>query len=280
MSPKIIVEWIESIRGEVSVTQACEWLGLPRTTYYRWKSAYDTECKDHVVEKVRELCMQHKFRYGYRKVTALLRLEQAINHKRVQRIMQREGLQCRVRIKKRKPTGQPAYLAEHLLKREFQAHLPMKKLVTDITYLPFGGKTLYLSSILDLFNGEIVAYSIADKQNIAFVLDTLNQLPSLPGTMLHSDQGSVYTSEAYQAAVKGKGITMSMSRKGTPADNATIESFHSTLKSETFYLEGLTCTTTAIVEQTVRDYIIYYNSVRIQTKLKNQSPIDFRRLAV
>lgn len=280
MSPKIIVEWIESIRGEVSVTQACEWLGLPRTTYYRWKSAYDTECKDHVVEKVRELCMQHKFRYGYRKVTALLRLEQTINHKRVQRIMQREGLQCRVRIKKRKPTGQPAYLAEHLLKREFQAHLPMKKLVTDITYLPFGGKTLYLSSILDLFNGEIVAYSIADKQNIAFVLDTLNQLPSLPGTMLHSDQGSVYTSGAYQAAVKGKGITMSMSRKGTPADNATIESFHSTLKSETFYLEGLTCTTTAIVEQTVRDYIIYYNSVRIQTKLKNQSPIDFRRLAV
>lgn len=280
MSPKIVVEWIESIRGEVSVTQACEWLGLPRTTYYRWKSAYDTECKDHVVEKVRELCMQHKFRYGYRKVTALLRLEQTINHKRVQRIMQHEGLQCRVRIKKRKPTGQPAYLAEHLLKREFQAHLPMKKLVTDITYLPFGGKTLYLSSILDLFNGEIVAYSIADKQNIAFVLDTLNQLPPLPGTMLHSDQGSVYTSEAYQAAVKGKGITMSMSRKGTPADNATIESFHSTLKSETFYLEGLTCTTTAIVEQTVRDYIIYYNSVRIQTKLKNQSPIDFRRLAV
>ncbi|ETT58906.1 IS3 family transposase, partial [Paenibacillus sp. FSL H8-457] len=97
--------------------------------------------------------------------------------------------------------------------------------------------------------------------------------------MLHSDQGSVYTSQAYQEAVKGKGITMSMSRKGTPADNAPIESFHSTLKSETFYLEGLTCTTTAIVEQTVRDYITYYNSIRIQTKLNNQSPVHFRQLA-
>ena len=64
-----------------------------------------------------------------------------------------------------------------------------------------------------------------------------------------------------------------------PADNAPIESFHSTLKSETFYLEGLTCTTTAIVEQTVRDYIHYYNSIRIQTKLNNQSPMDYRRLA-
>jgi transposase InsO family protein len=192
--------------------------------------------------------------------------------------MQQEGLLCRVKVKKRKATGQPVHIADHLMKRLFQADKPMQKLVTDITYLPFGGKTLYLSSILDLFNGEIVAYSIADKQDTAFVLDTLNQLPDCSGAMLHSDQGSVYTSLSYQEAVKGKGITMSMSRKGTPADNAPIESFHSTLKSETFYLEGLTHTTTAIVEQTVRDYIIYYNSIRIQTKLNNQSPIDYRRL--
>ncbi len=193
--------------------------------------------------------------------------------------MQRERLQCRVRVKKRKPTRQPVQIAEHQLKRQFGADAPIQKLVTDITYLPFGGKTLYLSSILDLYNSEIVAYSIADKQDTTFVLDTLNQLPTLPGTMLHSDQGIVYTSEAYQTAVKGKGITMSMSRKGTPADNAPIESFRSRLKSETFYPEGLTCTTTAIVEQTVRDYITYYNSIRIQAKLNNQSPIDSRRLA-
>jgi len=192
--------------------------------------------------------------------------------------MQQEQLQCRVRVKKRKATGQPAYVAEHLLKRQFQADAPIQKLVTDITYLPFGGKMLYLSSILDLFNGEIVAWSMSDKQYTAFVLDTLYQLPALTGAMLHSDQGSVYTSQVYQEAVKGKGITMSMSRKGTPADNAPIESFHSTLKSETFYLEGLTHTTTAIVEQTIRDYITYYNSIRIQTKLNNQSPVEYRRL--
>ncbi|WP_435923690.1 IS3 family transposase [Paenibacillus sp. DYY-L-2] len=279
VEPEVVVAWIESIREEVTVTQACAWLGIARATYYRWKATMEAKCPEPTVEKIRELCIQHKFRYGYRKITALLRMECKINHKRVQRIMQREGLQCRVKVKKRKPTGQPAYIAEHLLKRQFQADVPMQKLVTDITYLPFGGKTLYLSSILDLFNGEIVAYSIADKQDTTLVLDTLNQLPAVPGMMLHSDQGSVYTSQAYQAAIKGKGITMSMSRKGTPADNAPIESFHSTLKSETFYLEGLTCTTTAIVEQTVRDYITYYNSIRIQTKLNNQSPVHFRQLA-
>ncbi|MCY7487506.1 DDE-type integrase/transposase/recombinase [Paenibacillus alvei] len=97
----------------------------------------------------------------------------------------------------------------------------MQKLVTDITYLPYGGTTLYLSSILDLYNGEIVVYSIADKQDISFVLDTLNQLPLRSDMMLHSDQGSVYTSQVYQEAIKAKGITMSMSRKGTPADRLT-----------------------------------------------------------
>lgn len=279
MSPKIIVDLVESMRDLVSVSQACIWLDVPRATYYRWKAAFEAaQPEDAVTEQIRELCIRHRFRYGYRKITALLRKELVINHKRVQRIMQQEQLQCRVKLKKRKPTGQPAYIAEYLLQRQFHSDAPLKKLVTDITYLPFGGKMLYLSSILDLFNGEVVASSISDKQDTEFVLDTLNQLPDLPGTILHSDQGSVYTSQAYQEAVKGKGITMSMSRKGTPADNAPIESFHSTLKSETFYLEGLTHTTTAIVEQTVRDYITYYNSIRIQTKLNNQSPIDYRRL--
>jgi putative transposase len=279
VSPEVVIAWVESIRGEISITQACAWLGIPRSNYYRWKSSCRAERINHVVEEIRELCAEHKFRYGYRKITSLLRVEQQINHKRVQRIMQREGLQCRVKVKKRKPTGQPAHIAEHLLKRKFQADAPMQKLVTDITYLPYGGKTLYLSSILDLYNGEIVAYSIADKQDTSFVLDTLNQLPVRSDMMLHSDQGSVYTSQVYQEAIKAKGITMSMSRKGTPADNAPIESFHSTLKSETFYLEKITCTTTAIVEQIVRDYITYYNLIRIQTKLNNQSPVNFRRLA-
>ena len=95
----------------------------------------------------------------------------------------------------------------------------------------------YLSSIIDLFNGEIIAQTISDKQDLKCVKDTLNQLPELTKPcILHSDQGSVYTSKEYQLLVKDKSITMSMSRKGTPSDNAPIESFHSVLKSETFYL--------------------------------------------
>lgn len=153
--------------------------------------------------------------------------------------MQREGLRCRVRMKKRKTTGQPAQPAEHLLKRQFHAATPLQKLVTDITYLPFGGMMLYLSSILDLYIGEIVAYSIADKQDTSFDWIRWANFQSGPTCCSTAIRAVVFTSQAYQALVKGKGITMSMSRKGTPADNAPIESFHSTLKSETFYLEDL-----------------------------------------
>lgn len=121
-----------------------------------------------------------------------------------------------------------------------------------------------------------MAYTIGDKQDVSLVLETLNQLQTLPkGCELHSDQGSVYTSYAYQKLIKEKGITMSMSRKGMPADNAPIESFHSK-----FYLQHLTNTTTAIVEKIVREYIDYYNNNRIQLKLNNRSPKEFRQLAV
>ncbi|MEB4859936.1 IS3 family transposase, partial [Priestia megaterium] len=88
------------------------------------------------------------------------------------------------------------------------------------------------------------------------------------------------TSYAFKQYIKDRGITMSMSRKVTPADNASIESFHSSLKSETFYLDELTYTTTTIVEQTVKNYITYYNNARIQTKLNNQSPVQYRQLVV
>ena len=143
----------------------------------------------------------------------------------------------------------------------------MQKLTTDITYLPFGPKRLYLSSIMDLHNGEIIAYTISSKQDTKFVLDTLNQIDLPKDVLLHSDQGSVYTSAEYYNLCKEKGIIRSMSRKGTPADNAPIESFHSSLKCEAFYIKDEVITSSSIVIQIVENYIKYYNENRIQQKI-------------
>ncbi|MGQ5111737.1 IS3 family transposase [Bacillus halotolerans] len=276
------VELVEVLHGTMTVQNICVHLGISRASYYRWKkNLMKDHPKCHLEKQIGTLCREHKYRYGYRKITAILKKEMRINHKTVQRIMQKNQWQCRVKVKKRKKNGQPYAVVDNILDRNFQSDHPLEKLVTDITYLPYGQKQLYLSSILDVYNGEVIAFTIGDKQDTDFVLNTLDQLPTLPqNCVLHSDQGSVYTSYKYQKAVKTKGITMSMSRKGTPADNASIESFHSSLKSETFYLNSINRTTTAIVERTVKEYIYYYNNIRIQTKLNSQSPISYRQLAV
>ena len=228
--------------------------------------------------------LQHvgkQYTYGYRKITALINqcYTSPINHKRVQRIMQKHHLNCRVRPKKTTRIGKPYYKTDNLLQRQFKASCPMEVLTTDITYLPFGHSMLYLSSIMDIYNGEIVAYKIDDKQDQSLVNDTLNQIDIPEGCILHSDQGSVYTSYAYYQLCEEKGIIRSMSRKGTPADNAPIESFHSSLKSETFYINNQLNSSNHIVIDIVEKYIKNYNNNRIQQKLGYLSPVKYRELA-
>lgn len=279
MVPKVVVQLVEELKEVMTVSEVCLHLGVARSTYYRWRKTADQNTqKEERDQQIGDLCKKNKFRYGYRMIASLY---PGVSEKTVQRVMQKNGWQCRVKMKKRKRTGQPAYVAPNIVSRDFTATQPLERLVTDITYLPFGQSMMYLSSIKDLYNGEIVAYTIGSTQDTAFVLDTLNQLAELPeGCILHSDQGSVYTSYAYQEAVKKKGITMSMSRKGTPADNSPIETFHSSLKSETFYLDEIYRTTNACVIQIVEEYIHYYNHIRIQTKLNSQSPVQYRQKAV
>ena len=117
-------------------------------------------------ELVIKLCKANKFRYGYMKITVLANRSTKINKNTVQRIMQKFNLQCRVKIKKnRKYTHQPM-VSDNLLDKNFKASRPLQKLATDITYLPFGTSMKYLSSIIDLYNGEIIAQTISDKQDL------------------------------------------------------------------------------------------------------------------
>ncbi|UEX89072.1 IS3 family transposase [Staphylococcus ratti] len=277
--PTVIIDLVDQLKDKYSIKLILEVLNISKSTFYRWKNK--PLKKDTVTQKIIELCEANHYTYGYRKITALVNqcYTSPINHKRVQRIMQKYHLNCRVRPKKTTRLGKPYYKTDNLLQRQFKASCPMEVLTTDITYLPFGHSMLYLSSIMDIYNGEIVAYKIGDKQDQSLVNDTLNQIQIPEGCILHSDQGSVYTSYSYYQLCEEKGIIRSMSRKGTPADNAPIESFHSSLKSETFYLNKKLNSSNHIIIDIVEKYIKNYNNNRIQQKLGYLSPVKYRELA-
>lgn len=280
MVQEVFVNLVEEYRNEIPIVDILKLFDISSSTYYRWKSKCEKEnALSHYEVLVIEACTKTKFEYGYRIIAGMLKKEGSlIGVNTVQRIMQKYSLQCQVKPKRQTHCkGKESVVANNILNREFDAIRPLEKLVTDITYLPWAEKRLYLSTIMDLYNGQIIAYTIGDTQDLSFVADTINQLPILEKScILHSDQGSVYTSRTYQTLVHRKSITMSMSRKGTPADNAPIESFHSILKTETFYRYPELKSSTEIISQTVVDFIQHYNNTRIQRKLGFMSPVQYR----
>ena len=204
MVREVFVELVEEFKSKMSVTSILELFGIPSSTYYRWKSDSSsretTDYEDLVIKK----CKETKCEYGYRTIYHVLKQEGShIGKNTVQRIMQKFDLQCRVKPKRLKPyIGKESLVANNILDRDFKADRPLEKLVTDITSFTWASEDMYLSSIMDLFNGEIIAYTLGYKQNLDFVLDTLNKLADLDKPFLiHSDQGSVYTSGAYQTMV-------------------------------------------------------------------------------
>lgn len=273
---------MEKYRKKYTVTAILSALSVPRSTYYRWLADGVTSVLTEVEEAIIALCKKTKYRFGHRKIKKLLKAEYQLNRHRntVQTIMQKHNLQCRIKPKRKwKSQGESVIIAPNLLARNFKATAPNQKWVTDITYIQYGSSTMYLSTIIDLFNNEIVAYKMYDHQQTPLVVDTLNEALEMRGNphgvIIHSDQGSVYTSYAYQDLIKESHAVSSMSRRGNCWDNAVIESFHSNIKSEEFqYIKFNSMNNIQVVEK-VKEYIRYYNEDRILEKLGYLTPKEF-----
>ncbi len=168
-------------------------------------------------------------------------------------------------------------IAPNVLKRDFNAEKPNQKWVTDITEFALCGQKIYLSPIIDLYNGEIISYNISDRPVFAQVEDMLNKafakIPDNTNLILHSDQGWQYQMQRYQNILKEKGIVQSMSRKGNCLDNSLAENFFSQLKAEFLYIQEFDSIEQFKTE--LIEYIEYYNTKRIKTKLKT-SPVAYR----
>jgi len=255
--------------------------GLPSSTFYYQLKVLQAGDRDHDLKaSIQQVFEAHKGRYGYRRVTDDIGTQgPRVNHKRIQRLMQEMGLKSCVRVKRfRTYRGECGRVAPNLLDRQFEAQQPNQKWVTDVTEFKVKDEKLYLSTVLDLCTGEIVAHEMARRPVFALVTNMLDKAFErlTPGDqpVLHSDQGWHYQMKGYQHRLEQRGVRQSMSRKGNCLDNAAMESFFGTLKAEFFHLEKFD--SVEQLESGVNRYIHYYNHDRIKLKLKGLSPAKYR----
>lgn len=255
--------------------------GLARSTFYYQKKVLSAADRHAALkDQIRTVYDNHGGLYGYRRVTSTIRRAGCtVNHKTVQRLMQQMELRSLVRKKRyHSYGGDLGRVAPNLLSRQFEAQQPNEKWVTDVTEFNVRGDKLYLSPVMDLYNGEIVAYQTSRRPTFNLVGDMLRQAFTKPGQqdrpMLHSDQGWQYQMEAYRRMLDGHAVVQSMSRKGNCYDNAAMESFFGTLKAEFFRLNEFA--SVDHLQAGIERYIYYYNHHRIRLKLKGLSPVQYR----
>ena len=254
---------------------------IKRSTYYYHEKKGKVDKYAVEKEEILFLFNYHEQRYGYRRITDELKAKgYIINHKTVLKLMKILKLKGKRRKNEKYHSykGEVGRIAKNLLQRSFTAEKPLEKLTTDITQFNVCGDKVYLSPILDLYNREIVSYSISLSPNMAQIKEMLNglfaKLPKNARPLFHSDQGWQYQQAEYQRLLKEHNITQSMSRKGNCMDNGAMENFFGRLKVEMFYGEKFESVESFI--EKLHKYIYYYNNERISRKLKGMSPVQYR----
>jgi putative transposase len=276
---------VQELRQQYPIAGLLMVAQLARSTFYYQHNVLQQDDKhQQLKETIQAVYERHKGRYGYRRITTVVRqMGHQVNHKVVQRLMGTLGLKSLVRPKKyRSYKGDVGQAAPNELKRQFEAKAVNEKWVTDVTEFNVAGQKLYLSPVLDLYNGEIIAFETSQRPVFDLVDSMLKKALTRLGPgekpMLHSDQGWQYRMPAYQRQLRERGLVQSMSRKGNCLDNATMESFFAVLKSECFYLNKFDSVDALQAELT--RYIHYYNHDRIKLKLKGLSPVQYRTQAL
>ena len=227
--------------------------------------------------KVKDIFDKGRGKYGWRSVK--MRLREPMNHKKIRRIMKKYGLVAKVRRKNpykliTKKTIEHRVF-ENKLRREFRQIIPFKVFCTDITYLIFHRRFVYLSVIKDIASGEVVAWNVSPFLEVALAAETVRsmKLDSYEKVMIHSDQGFHYTNPVYIEALRELKIVQSMSGKGSCIDNAPIESFFGHLKDE---LDYRSCKTIEELRLAIDEYMRYYNHERKQWARKKMTPVEYR----
>lgn len=284
---------IRALRKDFKLRDILVALSFPKSTYMYWQKRFDRENPDKALEEeIIRICSENTS-YGYRRVCRELKNRNVfVNKKKVQKIMQRLQLQvtsyARKSPKYSSYKGKVGKISANRIHRRFSTCVPHQKITTDTTELKYyetdtKGRTvvkkLYLDPFLDMFNGEIISYSISKKPSAASILSAqrkaIDKTSDCPyRRTFHSDRGWAYQMKAYIGALKEKKIYQSMSRGGNCYDNSVMESFFGILKREMYY--GNTYHSYNHLKEAVEKYIEYYNEKRIKEKLGWKSPVQYR----
>jgi putative transposase len=269
------------LRHKYDLELLLDCMNMVRSSYYYHEKRSQLNDKYQDVKNlIKQIYYHHKGRLGYRRITLAIKQKGiVINHKTVLGLMKFLGLKSLIRVKKYKSyKGEQGKIVPNILQRNFKAARPNEKWATDVTEFNVSGKKLYLSPVIDLFNGEIISYELSERPNFNQIINMLKKsfktIPKNTNLILHSDQGWQYQMKKYQMLLKEKGLIQSMSRKGNCLDNAVIENFFGILKCELFYI--MKFRDVNHLKSEIKEYIKYYNNERIKLNLKGMSPIQYR----
>ena len=271
------------LQGSLSIERMCQLAGVSRAGFYRsLQERAPVEEEMQARSAIQEIAVEHRRRYGYRRITAELRRRgMAVNHKRVLRILGEDNLLAVRRREFVATTDSDHRFPVHLnLARRMELTGINQLWVSDITYLRLKNEFVYLAVVLDAFSRKVVGWALqrtlAAGMPIAALEQAVAERQPPPGLVHHSDRGVQYACGDYAQVLQRHGIIASMSRPGNPYDNASCESFMKTLKREEIYanqyrdMEHLLANIEEFIEQ-------YYNRRRLHSALGYRSPEEFER---
>ena len=276
---------IGALKDKYSLPTLLKKLNLPRSSYfYQQKMLNGKDKYEKLREKVRELFEVNKERFGYRRIHALLRNQGIITSEKViRRIMKDGNLAVKVRKAQRYNSykGEISPAVENLINRDFHAEQPNQKWLTDITEFSIRAGKVYLSPIIDCFDGMSVACSIGISPNAELANSMLKSaiatLKSGEKPIVHSDRGCHYRWPEWISIMDDAGLTRSMSKKGCSTDNAACEGFFGHLKTEMFYNRNWDEISIEDFIKEVEQYMNWYSTDRIKISLGGLSPLNYRR---
>ena len=272
-----------ALKAEHSLTTLLTVASLARSTFFYHQARLDTADK-HAALKAEIQRFFHHFagRYGHRRIhDRLRRTGWVVSKKTVLKLMRALGLRCQIRRKRYTSfKGKIGQIAANRLERDFTTTAPNQKWVTDVTEFRVGERKVYLSTVMDLFDRQIIGHTTGTSPNLVLTNTSLRQalvgLPSDQKPIVHSDQGCQYASQTYKDLLARHSLVASMSRKGNCWDNAVMERFFLNLKMERVWLRDYANHPEAQAD--IADYIVnFYNAVRLHSTLGYQSPCQYEQ---